>query len=1034
MKFEYTEKGRLAKIAHNEIMLNQIRVTDLDDHLINVYLRTNDEVVSLMDHVTDKYTTEENAIYCGDYNGEVFKLCFQANNSSLNVKVDIKCETEFDFIFTLDLGLGEEGYLQTNEAYASQYLDHRLVTADPIQIASRKTVNQAGKFPGLITSKLVDFVAFNTDGYQTFTSLYRDSKNITNLKNDLDNEVYQYEFAMLSLQSKKCKEQAVSEFSLCLVDDVTSNLDWDKAQFTDYQNIDCELSQASFKTTKLLSGDDLTIDQLNEMYPTRELEEDGLSFFIGNTHVVTKQKEMQMERNHGHIVTSGKVFNGNQEVLSNTMYMNGYFGGQISVGNTDFNQLLTPLKNGLNMNRGSGLRFYTTISDTEYQLGLPSVFEMGLNFAKWIYKLGTESIEITSYISMSTNEIYYTVSSPFNLSVSMQIDMKKEYEIIESDNIIIKPKNEYVLSKCPNLNYSIKGLAISNTLPTNVVVFDIKDDGFAISGSKTETSTHTALDFEQSQVETNQKYEQFLNGLTINSDVSEINKFNQLTRWYVHNALVHYGTPRGLEQYVGAAWGTRDVLQGPLELFLTLQKFDLARDIIKRVYTSQFDDGNWSQWFMFDEYIEVAAGESHGDVVVWPFKAIAMYIKNTGDVSILDEEVSYKLRTNPFTFSNDKYTILDHLKTQWNYVQSNLLEGTYLPCYGDGDWDDTLQPKNAEQRKNMASGWTVSLLYEALSNLSKEIMVKDDQFANEIIEYTNNLKADYFKYMVEDDICAGFIIKEGDKVTKLLHPTDNTTGIEYRLLPINRGIISEMFEESQIQKGLEIIDTKLKCNDGIRLMDKPANYDCGYNTLFQRAEQASTVGREVGLQYVHAHIRYAEAMAKLGIEDRVLFGLNQIQPFDNNKFVKNTMLKQRNAYFSSSEGNFKTRYDFQENFDKLKDGSVEIKTGWRIYSSGPGIYLNQLIRNAFGIKVDADSMKIDPVLPTEFTNTSIDYKVFGKKITFEYIKSDEKAIIINGVDLQPIESTNKYKTNEYVITNEAISSINQENVTIQINY
>lgn len=1034
MKFEYTKKGRLAKIAHNEIMLNQIRVTDLDDHLINVYLRTNDEIVSLMEHVTGKYTTEENAIYCGDYNGEEFKLCFQANNNSLNVRIDIKCETEFDFIFTLDLGLGEEGYLQTNEAYASQYLDHRLVTTAPIQIASRKTVSQAGRFPGLITSELVDFVAFNTDGYQTFTSLYRDSKNLTNLKNDLDNEVYQYEFAMLSLQSQKCKDQAVSEFSFCLVGNVTSNLDWDKAQFTEYQDIDYALDTANLETTKLLSGEELTTEQLNEMYPSRELEEEGLSFFVGNTHVVTKQKEMQMERNHGHIVTSGKVFGGNQEVLSNTMYMNGYFSGQISVGNTDFNQLLTPLKNGLNMNRGSGLRCYVTISDTEYQLGLPSVFEMGLNFAKWVYKLGTELIEITSYISMNSNEIYYTVNSPFKVNVSMQIDMKKEFEIIESDNIIIKPKNEYVLSKCPNLNYSIKGLTISNTLPSNVIKFDINDNQFAISGSKTEVSMHTALDFEQSKLDTNQKYDQFLNGFTVNSDLPEISKFNQLTRWYVHNALVHYGTPRGLEQYVGAAWGTRDVLQGPLELFLTLQKFDLARDIINRVYTSQFDDGNWSQWFMFDEYIEVAAGESHGDVVVWPFKAIAMYIQNTGDVSILDEEVPYKLRTNPFTFSNDKYTILDHLKTQWNYVQNNLLEGTYLPCYGDGDWDDTLQPKNAEQRKNMASGWTVSLLYEALSNLSKQIMVKDQKFANEIVEYTLNLKTDYFKYMVEDDICAGFIIKEGDKVTKLLHPTDNTTGIEYRLLPINRGIISEMFDESQIQKGLEIIDTKLKCNDGIRLMDKPANYDCGYNTLFQRAEQASTVGREVGLQYVHAHIRYAEAMAKLGKEDRVLFGLNQIQPFDNNKFVKNTMLKQRNANFSSSEGNFKTRYDFQENFDMLKDGSVEIKTGWRIYSSGPGIYLNQLIRNAFGIKVDVNTMKIDPVLPTEFTNTTIDYKVFDKVITFKYVKSDEKAIIINGVDLQPVESTNKYKTNEYVITKEAINNIEQENVTIQINY
>ncbi len=1034
MKFEFTENGRIAKIDHAGIMINQIRVTDLDDHLINVYLRTNGLVQSLLDKVTEKYTSAQNVVYVGNYNKQPFKICFQANGNNLNVKVDIQCENDFDFIFTLDLGLGEEGYLQTNEAYASQYLDYRIVTTDPLQIASRKTVKQANKFPGLISSKLKDFVAFNTDGYQIFTSLYRDSKNLDNLKKGLDNEVYQYEFAMISLQSKRFTDLASVEFSFCLIDDVTSNLAWDQAVFTSFQNENFKLTRCNFETIKVLSGDEVSTHELNVMYPHRELEEEGLSFFVGNTHVVTKQKEMKMERNHGHIVTSGNVFSGNEQVLSNTMYMNGYFGGQISVGNTDLNQLLTPLKNGLNMNRGSGLRMYVTIDEIEYQLGLSTIFEMGLNFAKWVYKLGTETITITSYISMETNEIYYNINSPYKTSVSVQIDMKKEFTIIENDEIRIIPQNEYVLSKCPVLNYSIKGLSISEKLQDNIIKFNITNNHFAISGSKTEIATHTKLSFEQSQVDTTAKYDQFLNDLSVVSDVDEISKFNQLTRWYVHNAMIHYGTPRGLEQYVGAAWGTRDVLQGPLELFLTLQKFDLARDIIKRVYTSQFDDGNWSQWFMFDEYIELAAGESHGDVVVWPFKAIAMYIENSGDLSILDEQVTYKLRTNPFTFSSEKFTILDHLKTQWNYVQSNLLEGTHLPCYGDGDWDDTLQPKNAEQRKNMASGWTVALLFEALTNLSKQIESKDYEFAKEIKEYTCNLKADYFKYMVENDICAGFIIKEGSKITKLLHPTDNTTGIEYRLLPINRGIISELFDKEQIEKGIDIIDTKLKCNDGIRLMDKPANYDCGYNTLFQRAEQASTVGREVGLQYVHAHIRYAEAMAKLGKEDRVLFSLNQIQPFDNNKFVKNTMLKQRNAYFSSSEGNFKNRYQFQENFDMLKDGIVEIKTGWRIYSSGPGIYLNQLIRNAFGIKVDVNTLQIDPVLPADFTNTIINYIAFGKIIKFKYNKSKQKSIVVNGEEINSICSTNEYKACEYVISKETITNFEQDEVTIQINY
>lgn len=43
--------------------------------------------------------------------------------------------------------------------------------------------------------------------------------------------------------------------------------------------------------------------------------------------------------------------------------------------------------------------------------------------------------------------------------------------------------------------------------------------------------------------------------------------------------------------------------------------------------------------------------------------------------------------------------------------------------------------------------------------------------------------------------------------------------------------------------------------DGVRLMNRPAQYDGGVSTHFKRAEHAANFGREVGLQYVHAHIR-----------------------------------------------------------------------------------------------------------------------------------------------------------------------------------
>ncbi|MGV2787626.1 cellobiose phosphorylase, partial [Clostridium perfringens] len=63
-------------------------------------------------------------------------------------------------------------------------------------------------------------------------------------------------------------------------------------------------------------------------------------------------------------------------------------------------------------------------------------------------------------------------------------------------------------------------------------------------------------------------YASVMNGFHLslqNGQEDGLFKVNALAWWYTHNMLVHYSVPHGLEQYGGAAWGTRDVCQGPVE-------------------------------------------------------------------------------------------------------------------------------------------------------------------------------------------------------------------------------------------------------------------------------------------------------------------------------------------------------------------------------------------------------------------------------------------------------------------------------------
>ena len=116
----------------------------------------------------------------------------------------------------------------------------------------------------------------------------------------------------------------------------------------------------------------------------------------------------------------------------------------------------------------------------------------------------------------------------------------------------------------------------------------------------------------------------------------------EIAPWYAQNALVHYLAPRGLEQYSGGGWGTRDVCQGPVELLLALERDAPIRDLLLRVMKQQNPDGDWPQWFMFFERERsIRPGDSHGDIVFWPLLVLAQYLIASGDAGILDEQVPF---------------------------------------------------------------------------------------------------------------------------------------------------------------------------------------------------------------------------------------------------------------------------------------------------------------------------------------------------------------------------------------------------------
>lgn len=1041
---------------------------------------------------------EKQAAWQGNWEGIAYKVIFRLSPESIwfwDIELEGQDDREIDVLFTQDVGLASRGSLQANEAYVAQYLDFTVHETESGYVLCNRQNQAQGQiegedaFPYFQHGSLTPTNSYSTDGYQFFGTNYRENQQPVALKMaELPSEILQFEFSYVALQSSRNKlkeklhftfygasapthKEAVMKpiFTKEKIEALYDTLEWETLKPFENQ----QRKRAEWKGNTLETKE-LTSEELDSFYPNRKQEEvtDGLlSFFTEkDAHVVLKKKEEQIERPHGLVMFSNQELTIEKPVLSTTSWMYGIFNAQTVLGNTTMNKFLSNARNAMNIMHVNGQRVYVKV-DGEYRLlAMPSAFEMDFQSVRWLYKLSDDILEVTNTMHTDSEALLLEVKSlshkAYEFYVTNQVVMgESEYQapfIFEqkADGIYFRNSEGSLFHQVlPGANYRLK---VNNATATvrdekdmvdhakggeaslfNLQIEETSDFQVEIRANVEEkTKSLTELEWSLSELKekTREFWKKISNHFEFVSQDEEANKFNTIFPWYVHNMFVHYLVPHGLEQYGGAAWGTRDVSQGPAEFFLSLQRYDIVRDILLRIFSHQFeDDGNWPQWFMFDEYVNIHDNESHGDIIVWPLRILADYLVVSGDMGILDEKIPYLSReTNRRT--EEKYGLIEHVEKELDYINNNFLHTTTLSSYGNGDWDDTLQPHDQSLKKYMASSWTVALTHQALKTFVK-VLEKDSVYekrANELKQLVENIERDYRDFILTDNVIPGFVYLEDlDSVEKMIHPTDEKTGVQYRLLPMIQSITSELFTPEEAKFHDEIIDRELSFPDGVRLMNKPAAYNGGVSRNFKRAEQAANFGREIGLLYVHAHIRYVEAMAKVGNNFKAWNGLLKINPVLIQETVANATLRQSNAYFSSSDANFKTRYEAREHYDELRNGDVQVKGGWRIYSSGPGIYINQLLSNILGLRVETDKIIFDPALPKGQGGLEIAYTLFGKPVTirYEYNEATNDYITVNNEKVTGERIDNPYRLGGLQLDKaNLLARLNEHKNTIVVNY
>jgi cellobiose phosphorylase len=1020
----------------------------------------------------------------GNWGGLVYICVLQLSKSSLSWEWNIKITNEadepieLDLFYMQDVGLKQitEGLL--NEYYVSQYLERRILADNNYGsvICCRQNMKETIGNPWLMMACKNGAIAGSVDGMQFYGKTFRETGIPEGLLADRLGGEYSGESSVLVLQEKTFElsvgDHHESVFVATYLQDhtlATSNDDLNRltglmSEFAD--NIPAQNSakffppdKNLFNTSGFLPVDDLNNEELNSFFDKerRHCEiENGelLSFFCKQSdYVMLRAKEILSDRPHGHIMQAKGGYVPDENIVSTTCFAFGVFNSHLTQGNTNFNTLLSVCSSQFNLSTETGQRIFVEIDGQNFLLGVPSAFEMGLNHCRWIYKKGDHCFQIrtwTSKISPQVNMDFKVLSGgKVNLIITHHFDPLNGWTIIpgsKSGEYMAKPKvDSMIAGKFPKAQFRILVNSDNSDYQScgnEVLYIDKKDHGYDLFNFRVcETSdfcmsfigevcsASEAIKIEDADYQWNSDrlnaqsaWQDLSLNLFLKGDRKSITTIGEILPWYGMNALTHYLTPYGLEQFSGAAWGTRDIAQGPFDLLLCMEKYEEAKQVLRIVFSNQNADGGWPQWWMFDSYSNIRADSSHGDVFYWCIIALCNYLKITGDLRFLDEILPYYSENG--IANAEKATLAEHIDRLINMIIGSFIPGTSLVAYGGGDWNDSLQPVSKELAQRMISSWTVEmnfqafiqyqLVYEQTRKTEKAILLK---------EICERIKQDFNNYLIKDGVVAGYGIVEADgSISLLLHPSDNQTNIQYSILPMDRGIISEIFTKEQAFHHQDLIEQQLKGPDGARLMNRPLKYRGGIQTLFQRAESSTFFGREIGLMYVHEHIRYAESLSRTGKADAFLKALLQANPVGYRDIVPCGDIRQSNCYYSSSDVTFRNRYEADELYDEIKTGKITLRGGWRVYSSGPGIYIGLIVTRLLGLRIEAGLIILDPVIPHSLDGLSASIDFMSHPVTFNYAIKENcfgpKAISINGIPVHFTYEDNKYRQGGAVIQTE----------------
>lgn len=473
-------------------------------------------------------------------------------------------------------------------------------------------------------------------------------------------------------------------------------------------------------------------------------------------------------------------------------------------------------------------------------------------------------------------------------------------------------------------------------------------------------------------------WEELLSVYVLDSGEDKLDRMVNI--WNQYQCMVTFNMSRSasfFEVGIGRGMGFRDSNQDLIGFVHQIP--ERARERIIDIASTQFEDGGaYHQYQPLTKRGNDAVGGNFNDDPLWLILSTTEYIKETGDYSILDENVP---------FDNDESRAkphFDHLIASFYHVVNNL--GPHgLPLIGRADWNDCLNlncfstnPNESFQTTGNKTGGTAeSLMIAGLFVVyGKEFVKLCKQIGKADVGKKAQVHIDKMIAAVKAHGWDGdWFLRAYDYYGKKVGSNENK---EAKIFIESQGwcTMAEIgLEDGLCEKALDSVKEKLDCEYGI-VLNNPAftEYVVEYGEI---STYPAGYKENAGI-FCHNNPWIMIGETKIGRGNQAWDYFRKICP----------------SYLEDISELHKTEpYVYSQMIagkDAAKPG--EAKNSWLTGTAAWNFYtISQYI---LGIRPDYDGLVIDPVIPDDWSGFKVSRKFRGVTYHIEVVRGDNKGEIL----------------------------------------